>query len=312
MRRLAVVILVLLVGYLTTGVAQVGPDERAVVRRFGRVVARPGPGLWVGMPWGIDSVDRVQVRTVRQLLVGYTSEALEDVPGTPPGQFLTGDQNLVNVRLVVEYAIDDRDGELEAYVTQSATVDETLARESEAVSGEWVGGRGVDEVLLTGRAELPHYATPRLAERVAAHRLGVIVQRVSVAHLAAPKEVRDAFEAVNQAQTAIQTRENQARQDAAQRVREAETLRFRLEQQGEAYRVEKLALARADAESFRARLDQYRRLRQTNPDVLVAIWWEEMGRTLLGMKGRGRIDLLDHHLGPSGLDVTQFLTPKKK
>jgi hypothetical protein len=37
-----------------------------------------------------------------------------------------------------------------------------------------------------------------------------------------------------------------------------------------------------------------------------------MGRTLLGMKGRGRVDVLDHHLGPNGLDVTQFLPTKKK
>lgn len=312
MRRLLYLIAVGLVLYLATGVAQVGPDERAVVRRFGQVVARPGPGLWIGLPWGFDRVDRVRVRTVQQLHVGFTNEALEDTPGTPPGQFLTGDQNLVNVKLVVEYAIDDRDGELEAYVVQRDSVDAILARESEALTGDWIGGRPVDEVLLTGRAELPRWMTGRLAERVGTHRIGIVVQRVSVDHLAAPQVVRDAFEAVNQAQTGIQTRENQARQEAAQRVRDAETLRFRLEQQAEAYRAEKLALAKADAESFRSRLDQYRRLRQTNPDILVAIWWEEMGRTLIGIKGRGRIDLLDQHLGPNGLDVTQFLSPKKK
>ena len=86
------------------------------MRRFGEVVARPGPGLWVGLPWGIDRVDRVQVRTVRQLDVGFLPDAAADLPATPPGQLLTGDQNLVNVKLVVEYAIEDRDGELEAFV----------------------------------------------------------------------------------------------------------------------------------------------------------------------------------------------------
>src|SRR5438874_13815100 len=90
--------------YLLTGVYQVGPDERAVVRRFGQVVARPGPGLGVGLPWGVDRVDRVPVRTVRQVRVGYDPEA--GAPGTTPqGQMLTGDQNLVNVQLVVDYAI---------------------------------------------------------------------------------------------------------------------------------------------------------------------------------------------------------------
>ena len=298
--------------YLTTGVSQVGPDERAVVRRFGRVVARPGPGLWVGLPWGIDRVDRVQVRTVRQLAVGFTPETTEDLPVTPPGQLLTGDQNLVNVKLVVEYAIDDRDGELDAYVAHRDAADAVVYRETEALAGEWVAGRPVDEVLLAGRAELPRWVMDRLAGRLGPHRLGVVVQRVSAEYLAAPQEVRDAFEAVNQAQTGIRTRENQAQQEANQRTQEAQALRFKLEQQAEAYRREKVSLAKADAEAFTKRLDQYRRLKQTNPDVLAGIWWEEMGRTLIGMKGRGRVDVLDQYLGPTGLDITQFLPPKKK
>src|SRR3954452_21109403 len=96
-------LLLLVIAYHATGIYQVGADERAVVRRFGKVVARPGPGLGVGLPWGIDRVDRVPVRTVRQLRVGYAPEAAGE-GGTPPGQLLTGDQNLVNVQLVVDYA----------------------------------------------------------------------------------------------------------------------------------------------------------------------------------------------------------------
>jgi len=310
--RLRYLLAIALLAYLATGIAQIRPEERAVVRRFGRVVARPGPGLWVGLPWGVDRVDRVPVGAVRQLDAGYDPEAGDDTPTTPAGQFLTGDQNLVNVKLVLEYAADDRAGGLEDYVANRDRADAVLAREAEALAAEWVGGRAVDEVLLTGRAVIPAWVMARLPDRAAAHRLGVIVQRVSVDHLAAPAEVRDAFEAVNQAQTAISTREFQARQEAAQRTREAEAVRFRLGQQAEAYRREVVGLAAADAESFRARLAQYHRLRAANPDVLAGIWWEEMGKTLLGLKGRGRIDVLDHHLGKDGLDITQFLPPKKR
>ena len=58
-----------------------GRRSAAVVRRFGQVVARPGPGLWVGLPWGIDRVDRVPVRTARQLTVGYDPDTWSDVSG---------------------------------------------------------------------------------------------------------------------------------------------------------------------------------------------------------------------------------------
>jgi len=311
-RGIILVAVLLLFAYLSTGFAKVGPDERAVVRRFGRVVARPGPGLWVGFPWGIDRVDRVQVRTARQLNVGFVPEALEDSAGVPPGQYLTGDQNLVNVKLVLEFAIDDRDGQLENYVIQRDRVDAVLTRELDALAAEWVGGRPVDEVLLTGRAALPRFVMDRLPTRLESHKLGIVVQRVSVDFLAAPQEVREAFEAVNKAQTGIRTRENQAHQEADQRLREAESVRFRSEQQAAAYRVEKTSLATADAVSFLKRLEQYRRLKAVNPDILTAIWWDDMGRTLVGLKARGRIELLDQHLGADGLDITWFLPPKRK
>src|SRR6266404_2581777 len=102
MRRLWLILLLLLVAYGLTGVVQVRPGERAVVRRFGRVLAeKPEPGLWVGLPWGMDRVDRVEVDKVRQVSVGYT----EDETGLPSGQFLTGDHNLVNVRVLLEYTV---------------------------------------------------------------------------------------------------------------------------------------------------------------------------------------------------------------
>src|SRR2546430_11563286 len=112
MMKLRYLIALGLLTYGATGIYQVGPDERAVVRRFGRVVARPGPGLGVGLPWGIDRVDRVPVRTVRQLRVGYDPDAAGDST-TPVGQMLTGDQNLVNVQLVVDYAIGEADQDLD-------------------------------------------------------------------------------------------------------------------------------------------------------------------------------------------------------
>jgi modulator of FtsH protease HflK len=312
MRRILLILLPILLAYLATGIATVGPEERAVVRRFGRVVARPGPGLWVGWPWGIDRIERVSVRTARQVEVGFPPEAVEDAGFSPPGQFLSGDQNLINLRLILEYAIDDRDGELEAYIAQRDTVDGLLIREAETLAGEWVASHTVDDVLLTGRAALPAWLMPRLTDRLAGQKLGMILQRISVELLTAPNEVRASFEAVNQAQTGISVKENEARLEANRRLRDAESTSFKLQQQAASYRTDKLTSASAEAEAFQKRLALYRQIKATNPDVLTAIWWDEMGRVLIGMKGRGRVDLLDQHLGAGGLDITQFLPPKKK
>ena len=291
------------VAYLATGVGTIRPDERGVVRRFGRVVARPGPGLWVGLPWGFDQLDRVSVRTARQLTVaGDDGVALS---------FLTGDQNLVTARLVVEYGVGASDNDLDRFVAVRDRVDVVLARETEAAVAEWLAARTVDDVLLTGRAVLGARLGQSLPARLAPLGLGVVVQRVSVESLGPPDDVREAFEKVNQSQTDVQTKENQAKRDADRRIREAEATATRLTAGAEAYRVERIAAATAEADTFLARLIEYRRVRATNANALASIWWDETGRILLGLKGRGRIDLLDAHLGKDGLDVSQFLPPKK-
>jgi membrane protease subunit HflK len=308
-KRLRYALLLLLAIYLLTGVAQIRPEERAVVRRFGKVVARPGPGLWGGFPAGIDRLDRVPTATVRRVPVGYRPDASEE---DPSGQFLTGDQNLVNVQVAIDYAVGEGPTDLEDYVTQKDRVDGVLARETEAALGEWVSGRSVDDVLLTGNAALPSWLVRRVQERVAPQGLGVRVQQASVAYLAPPDEVRAAFEEVNTAQATARAQEQRAHQEAARMRRDAEASAYQLEQQALGYAATRKSLARAEADAFRNRLGQYQKLKVSNPDVLAAIWWDEMGRVWQGFRGRGRVELLDAHLGPDGLDLTQVVPPRKR
>lgn len=297
------ILALLIAAYFLTGIYQVGPEERAVVRRFGKVVARPGPGLGFGLPWGVDRVDRVPVRTVRQVRVGYEPEVV--VPtGPPPGQMLTGDQNLVNVQLVVDYAIGETDEDLDNFVIHRERVEATLGRAAEAAAAEWAGGRTIDQVLLTGNAALPAWVMDRLAERLPELRLGIRVQRASVAILTPPEEVRSAFEAVTQAQTAIRTKETQARQERDQRLSQAEATRYKLEQEAAQFRDEQLDQARADATAFRAELEAYRRVAKTNPDARAFLWWHEMQETLDMLAARGgRAESIDHYLLNGELNI---------
>jgi membrane protease subunit HflK len=308
-RRFRYLPLVALVAYLLTGVAQVRPEERAVVRRFGRVVARPGPGLWVGLPYGIDRLDRVPIATVRRVSVGYRPESIEE---TPPGQLLTGDQNLVNLQVAVDYAVGEEPDDLERFVLQQDRTDGAIARETEAALAEWVAGRTVDDVLLTGNAALPGWVVKRVQGRLEPLRLGVRVRQASVAYLAPPDEVRSAFEDVNAAQTNARAQEQRAHQEAARLGRDAEATAYQLAQQAQAYATTKAALAKAEADAFTRRLEQYRKLKATNPDVLTAIWYEEMGRVWAAFRAKGRVELLDPRLGPDGLDLTHVVPPRRK
>jgi membrane protease subunit HflK len=298
---------------LLTGVTQVQPGEIAVVRRFGRVLEdRPGPGLYIGLPWGMEEVERVAIDTVRRVTVGFVKRDTDDFDTpTPPGQLLSGDHNLVNVQIVIDYTVNE-DGVVD-FVVQADRVDDLIARAAETALAEWVAARTVDEVLLRGKGELPLWLEEQTRARIAPYRLGVTVKNAGVTYLSPPAEVSAAFENVTRAQNTIETEVNRASQEADQLWREALSEKFALERMTAAYVNEQRLLARAEAKSFEDRLRQYQRLSKQNPYYLNALWWDEMGRLYARLRENGRIDLLDNRLGADGLDITQFPPlPRKK
>ncbi len=312
MKTIRWLILLAAVAYLLTGIHQIRPEERAVVKRLGRIAARPGPGLWIGLPWGIDRVERVPIAQVQRVSVGYQLEAEESSLAVPPGLLLTGDNNLVNLRVSVDFAVAEGEAALDDYVLNRSQTESVIAREAEALLAEWASGRKIADILQSSSGDLPGWLTPRLQVRLEPHRLGVRIQYASVALATAPNEVRQDFERVNQAEAVNKTREHRARQEETQRLREARNTEYRLQQEAKSYAEAREAIAREEAKAFQQRLEQYHRLRKDHPDILNAIWWEEMSRVFIGLKERGRIDMLDHYLGPDGLTITTVVPPGKR
>ena len=120
-RRSAVgVAVLLLAGYALSGLTQVGPDEVAVVRRFGRRSSHDlGPGLYWRWPWPVEDVIRVQPDRVHTVEIGFRARPpVATVPtawSSPHGGdgihrvpdeavMITGDGNLVELQATVRYA----------------------------------------------------------------------------------------------------------------------------------------------------------------------------------------------------------------
>jgi membrane protease subunit HflK len=296
---------------LLSAFTQVQPGEIAVVRRFGRVLEdRPGPGLYVGLPWGMDQVDRVEVDKVRRITVGYTGIESES-EANPPGQLLTGDHNLVNIAIVIDYKVNPE--RVVDFVVQGDRVEPLIERAAETALAEWVAGRRVDDVLLGGKLALPAWLVQRTQERIESYGLGVQITDAGVTLLSPPAEVKAAFEEVTRAETAIGQQMNRARQKAEEGWQTALAEKYRIERETAAYAREQRLMAEAEAANFEERLAQYRRLSKDNPSYLVALWWDEMSRLYARMRANGRIDLLDNRLGADGLDITQVpLLPRNK
>src|SRR5438309_6094996 len=90
-------------GYLLASVFTVAADEQAVIRRFGRVAARLGPGIHYRLPWPIDRVDIVKTTSVMKTGVGFDlRDGEERVTGV---EILTGDTNIIRVAMTLQYVI---------------------------------------------------------------------------------------------------------------------------------------------------------------------------------------------------------------
>ncbi|HEV3238495.1 MAG TPA: SPFH domain-containing protein [Gemmataceae bacterium] len=301
----------LVASYVVTGVTQVQPGERAVIRRFGRVLdEKPGAGLLFGLPWGMDQVDRVAIEKVRRVDVGYDPESDPGSLDTPAGQLLTGDHNIVNVRAILNYTIIEE--QVENYVAQSDRVDGLVNRAAETIIAEWIAGRTIDDILITAKAALPAELIQKTQERLGPYHLGIRVQGASVVLTRPPDQVKTSFDDVTQAQTGIQTRVNQADDQALRALRGAEGNRTKILNQAQAEANAMRSAAQADAAAFLARLGQYLKLRKNNPNLLAGIWYDEIGSLFESLKKAGRIDLLDHHLAGDELNIMQMPAPQKR
>ena len=87
--------------WILSGIYLVAPDQQAVVTRFG-VVTEPRvlPGIHYALPWPMDSVYKLKVHQLRRSVIG--GDAADNILGRMQpvsSEFLTGDQNLLNIRV---------------------------------------------------------------------------------------------------------------------------------------------------------------------------------------------------------------------
>jgi membrane protease subunit HflK len=256
-RLLSRMALILLLLWLLTGLFVVQVDEQAVVRRFGAVVAeRVPPGLHLGFPWGIDRVDRVRVREQKRLNVGF--EFPDPVLGRPAApasrEFLTGDQNLINIELLVQYTVR----EPRAYLFSNEDVIQTLRAAAEAGIVTTVAGRPVDLLLTTGRLEAQSQLRRSLQESADRYRLGISVSSVNIQSITPPLKVADAFREVASAREDRDRIIKEAESYANATLPAAEGEASRMHEESYAYRDQKIRQARGDADRFLKAYSAYR------------------------------------------------------
>jgi Cu+-exporting ATPase len=288
----ALALLLLAAVYALSGLVQVGPDERAVVRHFGRVLDDDlGPGLHFCWPWPVDEVTKLQPDRIHSVEVGFrTSSGQGTNPGAltwasahggdwqlvePEAVMITGDGNLVEVQASVRYTIRDA----HVYLFEVRDPDEVLRASAESVLRQTVAGRPFLSLLTTDRQRFQEEVLVRLGERLQEYGpagLGVRLDGLSLEDLHPPAAVVPDYYAVaqameerdrvvNKAKAAALHTERKAQSDAQKIVRAAAASRTETVKQAEAERA--TFLARQRARSTLTVAQEWRLLRRAADEV---------------------------------------------
>lgn len=251
-----------LVAYLATGFYSVGTNERAVVRRCGRALARQrGPGPHFGLPYGLDRVARLRAQETKRVGVGMTlaERAVGRKLLPRQAECLTGDRNLVILSAVVQYQVKDPNRYLFAATDPAKVVGDTAA----AALASIVSGMKVDDVLTVRRSAIQAEALARVQADLDSYGVGVRVRAISLEGVAPPEEVADAFRDVIAARGDRERAINEAKGYANRLVPRAHGEAERVLAEAEAFSEEAVQRATGEAERFtkmQAQLDDHRQL----------------------------------------------------
>ncbi|HLA40068.1 MAG TPA: FtsH protease activity modulator HflK [Candidatus Glassbacteria bacterium] len=245
--------------WVASGVYMVQADELGVVLRFGKLTSVTEPGLNYHLPYPIETVETPQVTEVKRVEIGFRT-----VYAGPPARYeqipeeslmLTGDENIVDINLIVQFKIKDP----AAYLFEVRDVYITVKSASEATLRQVIGFHKIDEALTDGKFQIQQEIQDNLQAILDSYDAGVLVVAVQMQDVHPPEEVVAAFKDVASALEDKNKYINQAQgyqNDVIPRTRgQGEQLVL----QAESYREQRILRAQGETERFISILAEYER-----------------------------------------------------
>ena len=245
-----------LVLWLLTGIYVVGPDEVGVVQTFGKYSRAAQSGLNYHFPYPIETVKTPKVTEVKRIEIGFRSVGNNQYQTVErESLMLTGDENIVDAEMIVQYKIKDPEAYLFNFIKPELTVREA----SEASLRTVVGRHNIDEALTSGKFMIQEETKELVQSILDKYKTGIIVVAVQLQDVSPPQQVIAAFKDVASAKEDKNKMVNQAegyRNDLIPKARgEAQSMI----REAEGYKKARIARAEGDVAKFSAVLKEYRK-----------------------------------------------------
>jgi membrane protease subunit HflK len=265
---LLIVAIIIAVIWLATGTYTVGPDEQAVLRTWGRPVGTAGEGLHWHWPAPVGNTDVESITQTRRIEVGFRGGpdglALQSIGNE--SQMITGDENIVDVQMVVQYRINNLQdflfnvgdpGDPDRDVGRNRPEGRTLRDIAETSLRQVVGERGIDDVLTTGKERVQADTQVLMTGLLKDYGTGLEVLSVLLQNVNPPEEVRDAFEDVVRAREDRERVINLAEAYQADQIPRALGEAAKITEAAQAFKDGRIAKAQGEAEGFKQLLNGY-------------------------------------------------------
>jgi len=185
---------VVVIGWLSTSIYWVQPNEQGVVLRFGRWVATTEPGLHLHLPFPIDAVLFPKVTQINQVQLGSLP-----APGDPAGgrerQMLTGDENIVEADCVVFWKIRDA-GE---FLFRVNAPEAAVKIAAEGALRDVISHTPIQAAMSDQRKQIADETKAHLQSLLDAEHAGIEITEVQLLRVEPPLAVIDAFNDVQRA-----------------------------------------------------------------------------------------------------------------
>ncbi len=260
-RGLALIIAAVVVVWIATGFYVVNPGQVGVNLRFGTFKSQTDPGWHWYWPWPVGEVIKPDVQRRNTTEIGYSTiagtEADRDVP--EESLMLTGDENIVDVRVRVLWRI----GDVQKYLFGIDDPEASVKSAAEAAVREIVGQSRFQEITTEKIGDIENRSQELMQKILNSYQSGINVEELTFQKVDAPQEVRDAFLDVQRAKNDRVSSVNQAQGYFNKVIQDAQGQSVQIVRQAEAYKAQKVAIAQGDAQRFLSVYEQYK----VNPGI---------------------------------------------
>ncbi|MBD3767594.1 MAG: FtsH protease activity modulator HflK [Gammaproteobacteria bacterium] len=241
--------------WLAFGTYIIDPAERGVVTVFGAFTQETGPGPHWNWPTPIGDVTKVNVEQIRNAEIGYRSvkNTNSDVAGE--SLMLTQDENIVDIKLAVQYNIRNASN----YLFNNVDPDNALREIVESALRDVVGKNKMDFVLTDGRAQLVAKVRDSAQEALDSLKAGIQITSVNLQDAQPPEQVQASFADVVKAREDRQRLISEAEAYANDILPKARGQAARLTEEANAYREQVVSRAEGEASRFNSILTQYQK-----------------------------------------------------